>query len=101
MPAPAIVLNPPNGPFTYTLTPIVERGWRIQGTVTQQNATSNWTYALTVVIATAAEIDDEDEAHSSPRNGTLVFNEYPSIVAVYPRIQEIVDDMFDNLPVDA
>lgn len=104
MVAPAIVLNPPaNLPaVTYTLEPILERGWRISGTVTHSSPpTGNYTFSLSVLPLNHEEIDDEDEAHRDPASGTIPFNEAPTFAALVARIQEEVDAMFDNIPQDA
>lgn len=100
MPAPALVVTPPAGPFTYTVAPVDKNHFRISITLSQANATADWVSSIAClqIAGETASIPVEDRvAPLASHNVTIPFNDAPSVAAVTAKLQAYVDAIYDNL----
>ena len=93
MPAPAIVLT--RSAVTYAMDPVPKDGFHIVGSVSQDAAGADWMITVSLFPADPATIDDPDEAATFDLNSRVPFNEAADIAAIEPRLQALVDHVFD------
>jgi len=78
---------------------IDHNGFRIRGSISQAAIGADWRLTVSTQTLDLAVIDDDDETHVENHSSTIPFNEAPSEAAVTVRLQEMVDGVFDNIPV--
>lgn len=98
--APPLSVTPPNGPFSYTVQPILLRGFRINVSLSQATASppGDWSVSISTQIVDLAQVAVPDRTFSASKSETIPGNEAPLLADVLPKVQEMVDAIYNQIP---